>query len=102
MLCTCSPAAFSQLHSQRTPPSKMSSAEMSTTGVGTKRAEDMAHLPVGGPAGGLARLAALRARRRVLIHINNTNPLLREDSAERAQADASGVEVAVDGLEIAL
>lgn len=79
-----------------------SSAEMSTTGVGTKRAEDMAHLPVGGPAGGLARLAALRAPRRVLIHLNNTNPLLREDSPERAQTDAAGVEVAVDGMEIAL
>jgi pyrroloquinoline quinone biosynthesis protein B len=79
-----------------------SSAEMSTTGVGTKRAEDMAHLPVGGPEGGLARLAALPAPRRVLIHINNTNPLLREDSPERAQADAAGVEVAFDGMELDL
>jgi pyrroloquinoline quinone biosynthesis protein B len=79
-----------------------SSAEMSTTGVGTKRAEDMAHLPVGGAAGGLARLAALRAPRRVLIHINNTNPLLREDSAERRQTEAAGVEVAFDGMELVL
>jgi pyrroloquinoline quinone biosynthesis protein B len=79
-----------------------SSAEMSATGVGTKRAEDMAHLPVGGPAGGLERLASLRGPRRVLIHINNTNPLLRDDSAERGQVEAAGVEVAFDGMEITL
>jgi pyrroloquinoline quinone biosynthesis protein B len=79
-----------------------SSAELVTTGVGSKRAEDMAHLPVGGPSGGLARLAALPVRRRVLIHINNTNPLLRDDSAERAQTTAAGVEVAFDGMELEL
>ena len=79
-----------------------SSAELSNTGVGTKRAEDMAHLPVGGPDGGLARLAALRVPRRVLIHINNTNPILRDDSAERRQVEAAGVEVAFDGMELVL
>ena len=79
-----------------------SSAELSNTGVGTKRAEDMAHLPVGGPDGGLARLAALKAPRRVLIHINNTNPILRDDSAERRQVEAAGVEVAFDGMELDL
>lgn len=79
-----------------------SSAELSSTGVGTKRAEDMAHLPVGGPGGGLARLAGLRASRRILIHINNTNPLLREDSPERAEVEAAGVELAFDGMELQL
>ncbi|MES1165927.1 MAG: pyrroloquinoline quinone biosynthesis protein PqqB [Verrucomicrobiota bacterium] len=79
-----------------------SSAELATTGVGTKRAEDMAHMPVGGPGGSLARLAALAGKRRILIHINNTNPLLRADSAERAEADAAGVEIAFDGMEIVL
>lgn len=79
-----------------------SSAELSASGVGTKRAEDMAHLPVGGPEGSLARLRSLPARRKILIHINNTNPLLREDSPERAQALEAGVEIAVDDLEVEL
>jgi pyrroloquinoline quinone biosynthesis protein B len=79
-----------------------SSAELSTTGVGTKRAEDMAHLPLAGPDGGLARLAAVTTSRRVLIHINNTNPILRDDSPERRQVEASGVEVAFDGMEVTL
>jgi pyrroloquinoline quinone biosynthesis protein B len=79
-----------------------SSAELVNNGVGTKRAEDMAHLPVGGSGGSLARLARLPAGRRILIHINNTNPLLREDSAERAEADAARVEIAFDGQEIVL
>jgi pyrroloquinoline quinone biosynthesis protein B len=79
-----------------------SSAELVTTGVGDKRAEDMAHLPVGGPTGGLSRLAALGASRRVLIHINNTNPLLRDDAPERAEVTAAGVEIAFDGMELSL
>jgi pyrroloquinoline quinone biosynthesis protein B len=79
-----------------------SSDELPALGLGTKRAEDMAHWPVGGPGGSLAALAGLRAGRRVLIHINNTNPLLREDSDERRAAAAAGWEVAWDGLEIAL
>ncbi len=79
-----------------------SSDELPALGLGTKRAEEMAHLPVGGPDGSLARLAGLRARRRVYIHINNTNPMLREDSAERAQVDAAGWEIAVDGMEVRL
>ena len=79
-----------------------SSTELLTTGVGAKRAEDMAHLPVGGEAGTLFHLGRLTAARRVLIHINNTNPLLRDDSPERAQATAAGIEVAFDGMEIVL
>ena len=79
-----------------------SSAELASTGVGTKRAEDMAHLPVGGAGGSLERLAQLPAARRILIHINNTNPLLREDSTERIEANAAGVEIAFDGMEIVL
>jgi pyrroloquinoline quinone biosynthesis protein B len=79
-----------------------SSTELPDAGVGDKRAEDMAHLPVGGPAGSLARLGPLGAARRILIHVNNTNPLLRDDAPERAQATAAGVEVAFDGMEIEL
>ena len=79
-----------------------SSDELIAAGLGTKRAEDMAHLPVGGPDGGLAHLGRLRARRRVLIHINNTNPILREDGPERAAVTAAGVEVAHDDMELTL
>ena len=79
-----------------------SSAELVTTGVGTKRAEDMAHLPVGGPEGGLARLSRLSAAHRIFIHINNTNPMLREDSPQRAETAAAGVQIAFDGMELEL
>jgi pyrroloquinoline quinone biosynthesis protein B len=79
-----------------------SSDELVALGLGTKRAEDMAHLPVGGAAGSLALLAGARAPRRLYIHINNTNPLLRACSRERAQVEASGWEIARDGMEFTL
>jgi pyrroloquinoline quinone biosynthesis protein B len=77
-----------------------SSDELIAAGLGTRRAEEMAHWPIGGPGGSLAFLSRARARRRILIHVNNTNPILREDSAERRALDAAGVEVAADGLEL--
>jgi pyrroloquinoline quinone biosynthesis protein B len=43
----------------------------------------------------------LPCKRKILVHINNTNPILREDAPERAQLGAAGVEVAHDGLEVA-
>lgn len=79
-----------------------SSDELIALGLGTKRAEEMAHLPVGGADGSLNRLAGMRASRRIYIHINNTNPLLRPHSPERKQAEASGWEIACDGMEVAL
>lgn len=79
-----------------------SSDELISLGVGQKRAEQMAHLPVGGPGGSLAALRGLRAKHRVYIHLNNTNPLLREDSAERAEVAAAGWEVAWDGMTLEL
>jgi len=79
-----------------------SSDELPGQGLGTKRAEDMAHLPVGGPGGSLERLGDLRARRRIYIHVNNTNPMLRDDSPQRAAVIAAGWEVAEDGMEVRL
>jgi pyrroloquinoline quinone biosynthesis protein B len=76
--------------------------ELIKEGLGERRGRQMAHLPVGGPDGSLEFLRSLTVRRKLLIHLNNTNPLLREDSPERAQATAAGVEVAADGLEIRL
>jgi pyrroloquinoline quinone biosynthesis protein B len=78
------------------------SDELIALGLGTKRAEDMAHLPVGGENGSLESLATLRASRRIYIHINNTNPMLRVGSPERAQAEAGRWEIAHDGMEVTL
>jgi pyrroloquinoline quinone biosynthesis protein B len=79
-----------------------SSDELIVAGLGTRRAEDMSHWPLGGPGGSLEFLSRLRARRRILIHVNNTNPILDEGSPERAQLTAGGVEVATDGMELEL
>ncbi len=79
-----------------------SSDELITLGLGTKRAEEMAHVPVGGPRGSLEFLKDTRAKRKVYIHINNTNPLLCRGSPERRQAEAAGWEIAQDGMEFSL
>ncbi len=79
--------------------------EMPRAGLGTKAASDMGHLPQQGHAGRPGMLDALRdarAVRKVLIHINNSNPILDEDSAQRRTLDSLGIEVAHDGLEISL
>ncbi len=78
-----------------------SSDELPAAGIGTRRAEDMSHWPLGGPEGSLAYLAR-QPGRRILIHVNNTNPILRDDSAERQALTAAGIEVAADGLELSL
>ncbi len=76
--------------------------EMLRHGVGEKRAGDMGHLPQSGEGGMMSVLAPLKDTRRVLIHINNTNPILDEASAERAELRAAGIEVAHDGMEFEL
>jgi pyrroloquinoline quinone biosynthesis protein B len=77
--------------------------EMIRMGVSAKRARDIGHLPQSGPGGMLEWLARLpAATRRILIHINNTNPILDERSAESAELEQRGVEVARDGMEILL
>ena len=77
-----------------------SSDELVAAGLSGARAEDMAHLPIGGEAGSVARLAASLARRRIYTHINNSNPILVEGSPEHAAVRAAGWEVAYDGMEI--
>jgi pyrroloquinoline quinone biosynthesis protein B len=76
--------------------------EMITLGVSKKRARDIGHLPQSGAGGMIEVLKALKAKRKVLIHINNTNPILNEDSRERQTLDAAGIEVAWDGMDITL
>jgi pyrroloquinoline quinone biosynthesis protein B len=75
--------------------------ELSRSGVGDAPAAAMGHLPVGTSVGSLAGLGRGPGRR-IYIHLNNTNPLLREDSAERAEVQAAGWEVAWDGMEVSL
>jgi pyrroloquinoline quinone biosynthesis protein B len=76
--------------------------ELARLGISTRSARDMGHLPLSGPGGTLEALARLERPRKVLVHINNTNPILLEDSPEREAVEAAGVEVAYDGLEIAI
>lgn len=76
--------------------------EMLTAGLSRKRASEMGHLPQSGPGGMLASLAPLAAQRKILIHINNSNPILDCDSAERHDLQRHGIEVAHDGMEIVL
>jgi len=77
--------------------------EMVKLEISRKRAREIGHLPQSGAGGMLEWLDRLPVQtRKVLIHINNTNPILDEDSAERAQLVQHGVEVAFDGMEIAL
>lgn len=77
--------------------------EMVRLGVSGKRARDIGHLPQSGAGGMLEQLERLPAGvRKILIHINNTNPILDENSAERRELRRRGVEAAEDGLEIEL
>ncbi|AWI78984.1 pyrroloquinoline quinone biosynthesis protein PqqB [Parazoarcus communis] len=77
--------------------------EMIRLGASQKTSRAMGHLPQSGAGGMLEWLDRLPATtRKVLIHINNTNPILDEDSPQRASLSARGIEVAFDGMEIEL
>jgi pyrroloquinoline quinone biosynthesis protein B len=72
--------------------------ELIALGISDRTARAMDHLPVSGPDGSLMRLAELRAPYKVYTHINNTNPMLLEDSPERAAVEQAGVSVGSDGM----
>lgn len=74
--------------------------EMIALGLSSKRATDMGHLAQSGAGGMIEALSAFPDKRRILIHINNTNPILQEDSAQALQLKALGIEVAYDGMHI--
>jgi pyrroloquinoline quinone biosynthesis protein B len=72
---------------------------MPRLGLSTKTARDIGHLPQSGAGGMIEWLDRLPQRmRKLLIHINNTNPILDEDSAERAQLARHGIEVCADRM----
>jgi pyrroloquinoline quinone biosynthesis protein B len=75
--------------------------ELVSLGLSKAYARDMAHVPIDGENGSLARLSGLKARR-IYTHVNNTNPILAPDSAERRSVEEAGWEIAYDGMEIVL
>lgn len=76
--------------------------EMQNVGVSSKLARDIGHIPQSGVGGMIEILRPLKRPRKILIHINNTNPILDEDSQERAHLHEEGIEVAFDGMDILL
>lgn len=76
--------------------------EMLRAGVGTKTGRRMGHMSMSGDAGVITAFRDLGVARKVFVHINNTNPVLLEDSRERAEAEAEGWVVAHDGMELTL
>lgn len=76
--------------------------ELARSGVGRNTGKEMGHLALAEREGLVALLASLPAKRKILIHINNTNPILDEQSAQRATLTQYGIEVSWDGMDIHL
>ena len=76
--------------------------ELAALGISERTARQMGHVPLSGAGGSLEALARLERPRTILVHINNTNPVLLERSPEREAVERAGVEVAHDGLEVEL
>jgi pyrroloquinoline quinone biosynthesis protein B len=76
--------------------------EMIRQEVGTKTGQQMGHLAQAGEGGMIELLDSMPASRKILIHINNTNPILDEDSPERAELAEHRIEVSRDGMDIDL
>lgn len=74
--------------------------ELRELGISELQASDMGHLPVAGSGGSAERFARSQARRKVYVHINNTNPMLLEDSQERRMLSDLGIEIGFDGMEM--
>jgi pyrroloquinoline quinone biosynthesis protein B len=76
--------------------------EMIRAGIGEKTGRRMGHISMSGERGAIAAFRDLGVHRRIFIHINNSNPVLLDDSAERREAEAAGWEIAYDGMELRL
>lgn len=76
--------------------------ELVRLGVGSLRASEMGHLPISGPSGTLKQVSPLRIRRKIYVHINNTNPILSVDSPEHREVLAAGMEIGCDALDFVL
>jgi|TARA_R100001244_G_scaffold58778_1_gene49636 pyrroloquinoline quinone biosynthesis protein B len=76
--------------------------EMSKEGISDKRAQEMGHINQSEDGGTISFLNSMERPRKILIHINNTNPILNEESAERQVLNNAGIELAYDGMDIEL
>ena len=76
--------------------------EMIVQGLSEKTGQRMGHMPMAGPDGSMAAFAELDVERRVYVHINNSNPTLRQGSPERLAVERAGWEIAHDGMEFRL
>ncbi len=76
--------------------------ELISTGAGSKTAREIGHLPLSGAAGLLQEFHSQKRVRKILIHINNTNPILDEESPEHREVRDAGWEIAYDGMEFDL
>jgi pyrroloquinoline quinone biosynthesis protein B len=76
--------------------------ELARLGISERTARQMGHVPLSGPDGSLEALAQLERPRVILVHINNTNPVLLERSPEREEVLRAGIDVGFDGLELDL
>ncbi len=76
--------------------------EMIAQGLSSKTGRRMGHISMSGREGSVAAFADLGVKRRIFVHLNNSNPALREDSPERRELETAGWEVAFDGMEIRL
>ena len=76
--------------------------ELIVAGLGTKTGQGMGHLAMSGDRGAIESLAGLDIDRKMFLHINNSNPVLLHDSAERKTAERAGWQIPADGTEITL
>ena len=76
--------------------------ELILAGLGNKTGQGMGHIAMSGDAGAIAALSGLGIDRKVFLHINNSNPALLRDSAERRAAERAGWQIPADGTEIVL
>ena len=76
--------------------------ELIAAGLGNKTGQGMGHIAMSGDHGAIAGLAGLDIGRKIFLHINNSNPALLHDSAERKMAERAGWQIPADGTEITL
>ncbi|MEH7387370.1 pyrroloquinoline quinone biosynthesis protein PqqB [Bacillus sp. JJ1521] len=74
--------------------------ELVSLGATKRNARDMGHLPISGPSGMIEKLASFSAERKILIHINNSNPILKKGSKEAEILKQHGIEIAYEGMEL--
>lgn len=74
--------------------------EMVQAGLGKKTGARMGHMSMSGPDGSIAAFEGMEISQKVFVHMNNTNPVLRPTSDEKAQAEAAGWTIGQDAMEI--